>query len=73
MMMNEKMAEFVEAQEAKFKRPSDDTRYMCDDGHVRTWDDLTWNLGPEDYPSTQDDVELLLWAYGAKEIAAPAA
>lgn len=50
--------------------PRYDTRYLCDDGVVRTWEDLTKDLEAKVYPSSQEDFDTLTFCFGAEEIPA---
>lgn len=43
-------------------------RYVCDDGVVRAWSDLTEGLDLDSYPADEADEELLLWCFGAKAV-----
>lgn len=49
--------------------PDAGARYLCDDGSVRTWGELTRDLGDDAYPRDADDERLLLWAFGAERVA----
>lgn len=50
--------------------PGDDTRYMCDDGKVRTWGEMTADLEPDVYPSCKYDFNTLMFCFGAEPIPA---
>ncbi len=52
-----------------WKEPAMDTRYLCDDGVVRTWGELVGGLEADVYPSRQIDYEDLMWAFGAEPVA----
>ena len=49
--------------------PPTGARYLCDDGNVRTWGELTGNLDADAYPRDAGDERLLLWAFGAVRVA----
>lgn len=42
--------------------------FICDDGVVRAWSDLTEDLDLDSYPADEADEELLLWCFGAKVV-----
>lgn len=50
--------------------PGDDTRYMCDDGKVRTWGEMTADLEPDVYPSCKYDFNTLMFCFGAEPVPA---
>lgn len=56
--------------EETWEVPRYDTRYQCDDGVARTWEDLTKDLEAEVYPSSQEDFDTLMFCFGAEEIPA---
>ena len=47
----------------------DGVRFMCDDGVVRTWGELTANLEPDVYPSSEEDYDTLMFCFGAEPLA----
>lgn len=53
----------------KRAEPDADARFLCDDGVVRTWAELTGSLGADVYPKSAEDERWLLWAFGAEAIA----
>lgn len=46
--------------------------YLCDDGNYRTLRELIAGLDPQDRPQNPDEVELLLWSFGARRMDAQA-
>lgn len=52
-----------------WKEPVKDTRFLCDDGVVRTWSELVENIEEDVYPCCQGDYDTLLWCYGAEPVA----
>ena len=53
----------------KWVEPAMDARYLCDDGNVRTWGELTRNLEDDVRPRDAEDERWLLWAFGAERVA----
>lgn len=49
----------------EWAEPDAGARYVCDDGVVRTWSQMTASLEPEDYPASEAMCRDLLWAFGA--------
>lgn len=58
------------SEEETWEVPKYDTRYRCDDGIVRTWEELTKGLEPDVYPSCREDFDTLMFCYGAEEVPA---
>ena len=49
----------------------DDARYMCDDGKVHTWREMTADPEHDAYPSCKYDVRrVLMFCFGAEPIPA---
>lgn len=53
-----------------WKVSGDDMRYLCDDGKVRTWREMTVDLEPDVYPSCKYDFATLMFCSGAEPIPA---
>lgn len=47
--------------------PNQSDRYLCDDGIVRTWLEITKTLDADSHPKDRKDYELLLWSFGVKK------
>ena len=48
--------------------PAADARFLCDNGVVLTWAQMTEHLEPEFYPASEAMYRDLLWAFGAMAI-----
>ena len=55
---------------SKWVEPERDARFKCDDGVVRTWEELTQGLESDVYPKSEDDYDLLMFCFGAEPVAA---
>jgi hypothetical protein len=55
-------------EEKDWTEPNRSACYLCDDGKVRTWAELTEGLDPDSYPKDEKDYELLIWSFGADKI-----
>lgn len=53
-----------------WKVSGDGTRYLCDDGKVRTWREMTADLEPDVYPSCKYDFDTLMLYFVAEPIPA---
>ena len=49
--------------------PGDDARFMCDDGVVRTWGEMTRDLEADVYPDSEEDYDTLMFCFGARPVA----
>lgn len=50
--------------------PDDDARYLCDDGKVRTWGEMTADLEPDVYPTCEYDFDMMLFCFDAEPVMA---
>ena len=54
----------------KWIEPEAGAEFLCDDGTVRTWAQMTEFVEPDVYPGDLEHYELLLWCFGAEPVAA---
>ena len=48
-----------------WEEPKMSDRFICDNGEVLTWMQLTEGVEEPFYPRCKDDYETLLWCFGA--------